>query len=441
MTKKEITAIIIILIIAVFRFLFFSSPKPDYENFVGKNVTFEGFVYEDPDIRFNSKHLYVRLKNTKINILIFARRSEDVSYGDNVIVRGVLSSPSNFTTESGKEFNYKKYLADQDVYFIIKNPEIEVTSSSGGSFIKKTLFSFKNYFLKNINRVISTPQSDLAGGLLMGVKGGFDEDLRQSFINTGTIHIVALSGYNVSIVALNIMKVFNLVFSNVLSTILGIFSIILFIVMTGASSTAIRAGIMATIMLIGRISGRNYFAFRSLVIAGILMVAYDFRILTDMSFELSFLATAGVLLITPKVINWFKFLPMRWGIREMVSSTIGASIAVLPLLLYLTGVLSLVSLPANFMILLFIPTTMLLVFITGVLGFFSLFLSIPFGYISNLFLSYILVVIKFFDELPLSSVNIFYFPIWLLIISYIIMIWWVLKNKKVKLKQNKYESK
>lgn len=200
--------------------------------------------------------------------------------------------------------------------------------------------------------------------------------------------------------------------------------------MTGASSTAIRAGIMATIMLLGKMTGRKYDAGRALVIAALLMIAYDPRVLVDMSFQLSFIATGGVLFVTAKVLNWFKFLPLRFGIRENMATTVAATIAVLPILLYLTGIFSIVSIPANILILLFIPAAMLLIFITGMIGFISPLLSIAFGYVSYLLLLYILSVIHFFGTLSFASMTIQSFPLLLTIIIYAFLLWWVFGNEK-----------
>jgi len=428
LNKKEISLIIALMIIALVRFFFFIPKAPDYSSVVGKSVELTGVVSEDPDIRLKNKHLNIQIDGKDVNILVFVGRDEEVSYGDEVKVKGILEVPENFTTNAGKEFNYKRYLANKDIYYLIKNADIKVISNGHGSRVKSLLYKLRNSFIKNINKVIPMPESDLANGLILGVRGGFDEDTQQEFINTGTIHIIALSGYNVSIVANSVMKVFNLILSTTLSIVLGVIVILLFIIMTGASSTAIRAGIMATIMLLGKMTERKYIAGRALVVAGLVMVAYDPRIFVDMSFQLSFVATFGVLYVTPKIFGWFKFVPIRFGFREMVASTVAATISVLPILLNLTGVLSLVSLPANFLILLIIPTVMLLIFITGAFGFILPILGVVFGYISYLFLLYMLSVIHFFGSLSFASVSIQSFPLLLTIIIYGFLLWWVFKK-------------
>lgn len=429
MSKKEIILIFILLIISLVRFLFFIPSKPNYNEIIGKDVVFEGRVVDVPDIRSYNQRIVIKPDKKDTNILILISKDIDIFYGDKVIVSGKLESPENFITNVGKEFNYDRYLSNKDIYFIIKNADIKIISHNNKINIIGVLFKIRNSFMKNISNVISSPKSDLANGLILGARGGFDNEIKNEFINTGTIHIVALSGYNITIVAESIMKVFGLVLSETLSIFLGIFIIILFILMTGGTSTAIRAGIMAFIMLFGRMTGRNYDAGRALVIAGFLMITYDLRVITDISFQLSFLATGGVLFITPKVISFFRFITIRFKFRELIATTLSATIAVLPLLLYSTGVFSLVSLPVNILILPFIPITMLFSFIVGIIGFISPTLSLPFVFIADLLLSYILFIIHFFASLPFANLNIKSFPLIVTILLYIVLLFWTFHKK------------
>lgn len=430
MSRRDIIIIFILLIVAGLRFVFFMPAKPKLDDFVGREVSFRGFVDNDPDVRVRSKYLNVKILNQKAKILVMTGREVDVSYGDEVSVQGELRKPENFITSQGKEFNYIRYLANQDIYFLIRNPKLDVLSRGNGSKTKEILFKLKNIFARNINRVISPPESDLALGLLLGARGGFDEDMKTDLIETGTIHIVALSGYNVSLVAEGIMKTFSFVFSQTVSILFGIVVVFLFIIMTGVTATSVRAGLMAFIMLLGRMTGRKYLAGRALVVAGLLMIAYDPRVISDMSFQLSFLATGGVLFVTPKTIGWLKFLPMRFGIREMIATTIAATISVFPLLLYETGVFSVVSIFTNALILLSIPYAMLFVFLTGVLGFVNVFLSIPFALFSYFILYYILYIIKFFGSFDFASITIQAFPVSVTILIYAFLLWWIFKKKK-----------
>ncbi len=429
LSKKEISIVIILVAVAVVRFYFFLPKPPAYNNAVGKSVSVEGLVIAAPDIRLNNQRLTINPKNQEANILAVIPKSTEVSYGDMVKVTGLLETPDNFVTSSGKEFNYERYLANQDIYFIINNADIEIISHRHGSTIQSWLYKLRDAFMRNVGQVISPPESNLADGLILGARGGFDAKMRDEFISTGTIHIIALSGYNVTIVAEGTMKILGLIFAQTVGIMFGIIIIILFILLAGASSTAIRAGIMAVIVLFARLTGRTYDAGRALVIAALLMIAYDPRVLTDISFQLSFIATFGVLFITPKVIGWVKFLPIKFGFREVVATTIAATIAVLPILLYSTGILSLVSLPANILILPFIPITMFMSFLVGIFGFISPLVALPFAYIAHLLLLYILSIIHFFASLPFASITIQSFPLIITIVLYGLLLWWVFKKQ------------
>lgn len=428
MSKKEIILICILIIIAIVRFFFFIPQAPDYDIFLNKKVSVEGIINDIPDIRVKNARVTITLTGKDENMLVILPRNSEVTYGDKIKVKGVLEKPENFIASSGKEFNYERYLANRDIYYIINNAEIEIISHNNGNKIKTILFKFRDLFLENINQVISPPYSDLASGLLLGTKGNLDKTTQAEFVSTGTIHITALSGYNVTIVASSIIKFFGLFVSVTFSIVLGIIFILLFIIMAGGGATVVRAGIMAFIALLAKITNRNYQAGRALVIAGILMIAYDPRVITDMSFQLSFLATAGILFIPVKIIRWVRWIPSRFQLRENAAITISATIAVLPTLLYSTGVLSFVSLPANLLVLPVIPITMLFSFLSGIIGFISPILSLPFGYISEFLLSYILTIIHLIATLPFASTSIQSFPIILTILLYILIIWWVRKK-------------
>lgn len=431
MRTREIIIVIILLSIALIRFLYFiPTPPSGYFDSVGKTVEFEGLMIDAPDVRTSNQRLTVNPKGTDINILVVASNDTEIEYGDEIYVKGKLETPENFMTDTGREFNYERYLSNRDIYFIVQYASVDVLSRDNGNAIKKYLFKIRNLFLKNINRAIQSPGSDLAGGLLLGTKGDFDDNTRDEFVTTGTIHIIALSGYNVSIVANSIMKIFNQILAHSVSLGLGIFTIILFVVMAGAGASAVRAGVMACIALLGRMHGREYDAGRALVVAGLVMFAYNPRVITDISFQLSFIATFGILYITPIVARWVFWIPSRFGIREIAATTIAAQIAVLPLLLYSTGILSLVSFPANILILPFIPVTMLFSFVTGLIGFISSGMSVIFGYLANFSLVYILKVIHIFALVPFASVIIHNFPAWITILSYIFILFWVFRAKK-----------
>ena len=414
--------------LGILRFQMVDVPAPNFfESQIDQKASFSGEIVDEPSIGENNQKLTIETQNkgNETKILVSTNLGEDYKYGDQINFDGKLERPGNFITDQGKEFDYVNYLRKDGIYYTMSYPKIEIVSHGNGNFVKNTLFYAKEKFLDKMNLAIREPESLLMGGLILGEKSSFNESLRQSFVNTGTIHIVALSGYNVTIVAEWIMKIFS--FSSLPKNFgigAGIVTILLFVLMTGGSSTAVRAGIMATLALFARVIGRNYDIARALIIAGVIMILINpFILVFDVSFQLSFVATVAVIFFAPKIEKYFLWVTSRFKLRDIISVTCAAYIFVLPFILYKMGNLSLVALPANALILPFIPFTMILGFLTGFAGIVSYFLSIPLGLISQLFLHYELTIISFFSNIPFAALSIPNFPFILTLLIYIFFVY------------------
>jgi len=396
-----------------------------FETQVGQKVSLFGEIIGEPDVRESNQKLDVLVQSgkDKTEILISTDFNQDFKYGDEISFSGNLAKPENFITDQGKEFDYINYLKKDGILYVMNYPKIQIVSSGNGFWLKSFLFSVKDKFVEKINFLTPSPENLLMNGLILGEKSAFDQVLRQAFVNTGTIHIVALSGYNVTIVAEWIMKLFSFLPVN-LGIYMGILAILLFIIMTGGSSTAIRAGVMAVLMLIARVTGRNYDVARALILAGVSMVLFNpFILVFDVSFQLSFIATVAVIFFTPKIEKYFLWVTTKFGLRDIVSVTSAAYIFVMPFILYKMGNLSLVALPANVLILPFIPFTMMLGFLSGIFSFIWYFLAVPFGWVSYFFLHYELAVVKFFSNLPFASFTIPDFPLFFTILIYLYFVY------------------
>ena len=419
----------------IFRFHMVDTPNPVvFESQVEQKVSFFGEIIDEPSIGEDNQKLTVIVKPIKttdtlfamaesvsVGILLSTSLENDYKYGDEINFTGILKKPENFITDQGKEFDYVNYLRKDGILYVISYPKIEIISRGNGNFIKSFLFLAKEKFLEKINFAISAPENLLMGGLILGEKSSFNLELRESFVNTGTIHIVALSGYNVTIVAEWIMKLFTHTpyAPKNFGIGAGVFAVILFIIMTGGNSTAIRAGIMAILTLIARATGRNYDVARALILAGVFMIILNpFLLAYDVSFQLSFLATFAVIFLAPRIEKYFMWITKSFGLRDIISVTCAAYIFVFPFILYKMGNFSLVALPANFLILPFIPFTMMLGFLTGFLGLVHYVFATPAGFLAYLFLHYELGVISFFSRLPFAAFTFPNFPFWLTLTIY-----------------------
>lgn len=397
----------------------------DLDDSLNQKVSLNAKIVSDIEVRDLDTRFIVKVLDKKSKILVKTESKSDFNYGDIVLVEGELLKPQNFITDNGKEFDYVNYLKKDKVLYTLKVDKIKILESNQGNLIKSFLFKFKNKFLDYINTLIFPYESTLLGGLILGEKSSFPENLREDFIKTGTIHIVALSGYNVTIISEWFMKL--LYFLPALFAFYGgILVIILFVIMTGGEATAVRAGIMAILVLVARNLGRPYDVLRAILITIVLMLLFNpYLLYFDVSFQLSFISTIAVIFLTPRIEKYFQFITPHFNLRDIVSVTFSAYIFVLPFVLYKMGNLSLVALPANILVLPFIPITMLLGFLSGVFAFVSFYLALPFAYITHLFLYYELSIIKLFASLPFSSFIIPNFPLILTILIYLYFIYFL----------------
>ena len=149
----------------------------------------------------------------------------------------------------------------------------------------------------------------------------------------------------------------------------------------------------------------------------------------DISFQLSFLATYGLIVLSPKIEQWLHFLPKFLAFRDSAVATISAQIMVLPLIVYSIGELSLISPVVNVMVLFAVPVAMLTGFITALLGLLISFLAPVFGFVTSYLLNYQLWVVEVFANLPFSHLTIPPFH-WIITLGlYGCIFWWIRKIK------------
>jgi competence protein ComEC len=152
------------------------------------------------------------------------------------------------------------------------------------------------------------------------------------------------------------------------------------------------------------------------------MVLVNPKILVfDVSFQLSFMATLGLIYLAPRLEQYFGWLPSRWQFREFATATIATQLFVLPILLSVMGDVSLVALPVNLLVLGIIPITMLAGFITGIVGFLGTAVSLPFGLITTALLSYQLAVVDLFSAFPFAVASLDTFPAWAAMLCYVVL--------------------
>ncbi len=286
--------------------------QKNFNQYIGASAIVSGVVADDPDRRDTSLH--VTLDVEKINgkelpaseqgtMLAILPRDTSLAYGDHVEVRGLVVAPKTFETNNGREFDYPGYLRAHGISALVQHASLQKVSVGSWS-LQKFLFSLKHSFEHALETVMLEPHASLMNGILLGERSGIPSDLMQAFITSGLVHVVALSGYNITIVSEGVLRVLSFL-PRAMSASLGGVMMLLFALMTGGGSTTIRACIMALIAILARYFHRPTIAMRSLAVAAAVMAIWNpLVLLYDPSFILSVLATLGLIMLSPWVERW-----------------------------------------------------------------------------------------------------------------------------------------
>lgn len=386
-------------------------------------VSFEGVVVREPDTRESFVNIVVATESVAGDVLVRAPRYIDVSYNDTVAVVGEIAPVKNFATDNDRVFNYRGYLAKDSVYYVVSFPEVRVIREAP-SLVGSLLF-VKETFVTTLQQHLMEPYAALAAGITVGERRSLGEALTDAFRDTGLIHIVVLSGYNITIVILFVSALLMFLPPR-LRFAAAILSIVAFTLVVGASATVVRAALMGSIAALGTLTGRVYDALHALVVSALAMLVWNPYLLAyDPSFQLSFIATVGLLVGVPLLSPYLSFVPDTFHLRDIVAATVATQVAVLPLLAYMIGEVSLVALLVNALVLPVIPITMLFVFLLGVFGFVPLIAQVV-ALISSLLLAYVVAVVEFFASLPVVTMKLPEFSLGVLLGTYVGLIVFVI---------------
>ncbi len=380
-----------------------------------------GIVVSEPESRDKDTR-YTVLTDTGEKVLVTDEIFSKVAYGDEVKWVG--------TPKTLKPSSYASYLAKDDIFHTHERAKIEIISSDNGNSIKSALIKVKGFLTGRIKSILPEPEASLLSGLIVSGKQALPKDVLESFKDAGVVHMVVLSGYNITIIAEFLLIVFAF-FGSRVSGFIALGGVVLFTIMSGAPATVVRGAIMVSFLLLGRLMKRPGSPQRILLFTAVLMLIHNPKILLyDPSFQLSFLAVLGLIYGAPIIQDKLAKLALpahgregnsrsiSSGLLELISTTLATQLFVLPLLLYSMGNFSLVFLFANLLILPILPVVMLIGFVGTLLSLVFGVLSMPINFVTHLLLAYILKVANFFGNLPFSSLEIENFPLWGSLVMY-----------------------
>ena len=365
-------------------------------NLAGQTVTLAGFVAAEPDIRLSDQRLIVNVSDPPGRVYLKIPLYPRYAYGDRVKITCRLRRPEAMATDNGRVFRYDMYLARLGVFALCENPVIAKIGGGEGSRARAEILRAKALVAGKVELLWSEPHASFMAGLLYGYRGGLGS-LQEQFNLTGVTHIVAVSGYNITIIATILISLCTYLYiPRQRAFWFVVAGIVLFVAFTGASASVVRAGIMGIIALLGRQLGRPSRSGNVLVLAAAVMVAHNPFVLLSL----------GLVYINPLIKNRFLAVPGMSGLNETLTSTLSAIIATCPLILYQFGRLSLVAPVVNILILWLIPWLMLLGAAAVAVSFFSGFLGQIAAGIAWVGLEYIIVVVRWFAAWPWASISV-----------------------------------
>ena len=392
-----------------------------------------GTLSEPPDYRDTYTNLRIAVQKVDTGdselpvhglILVRVTNNQIFHYGDALRFRGKLKTPP-----TNEDFSYQDYLAAQNIYSYVTNAEVTVLPEKGGNPIIAALYAFKDKSLENIYRMFPDPESSLLAGILLGVDTGLTKELQQAFKNTGTAHIIAISGFNISIIAGIFFAFFARFLGDRRGAIVAIVGIVLYTFIVGADAAVVRAAVMGSLALFAKQVGRRQTALNTLLVVAAAMCVWNPLYVWDVGFQLSFFATLGLILYATPFSQFanqiiVKYFPASAAEKiaelfsEFVLLTLAAQLTTIPIMAYHFQRISLVSFIANPFILPAQPAVMILGGLSVLLSHAWFVAGQIAAWVTWPFVVYTIRMVELFDRVPHGTLFLGDVSIWFTIFFY-----------------------
>ncbi len=383
----------------------------------GRTYTLTGLLIAPPDARDSYTNLRLAVESIRprdgimhqavSGILLVRVKPDDTwRYGDRLVVTGKIETPPE-----AEGFSYRDYLARRGVYSLISFGEAAVMERGGGNPLLAGIYALRGRAHETLHRLYPDPAASLLAGILLGLDNGLPAELQQAFRDTGTAHIIAISGFNITILSAVVLSALGRLFGRRAGGWLAGLAIGAYTILVGADPAVVRAAIMGLGAILLRDARRPGAALNMLALTAALMALANPGVLGDAGFQLSFAATLGLVRFSDPLARGFGRAASRYlristvqritpVVTDAVLLSLAAQIATLPVSLVHFGRISLSSLLVNPLILPVQPAVMILGGISLVAG----LAWPPLGELMALpvypFVAYTLRLVEIFGALP-----------------------------------------
>lgn len=397
-----------------------------------------GNVIEPPEQRDRTMHIRlavtrVRAENVWHDVtglaLVQAPRETDARYGDQLQLFAEPQTPPVLD-----DFSYKDYLARQGIHSLVRfYGNVRILARDQGNPFFAALYDFRDRAHRTLITIFPEPAASLLAGILLGIEAGIPRDVRDAFSATNTAHIIAISGFNISIIAGILLQLARRIVGAKRATFIVIGGLAIYTLLVGASASVVRAAIMGALTVIALHVNRPNAASNALALAALVMLAHNPLALFDVGFQLSFLATLGLILYVTPLSAWFENFFARLTSNERAQQIVGvlndsfivtlaAQITTTPLIVFTFHRLSIVGLLANFIILPAQPPVMILGGIATLVAMIAQPIGQVIAWLAWAFLQFTIGVVQFTASLPFASIDVGRFDILILVAYYALLL-------------------
>jgi competence protein ComEC len=389
-------------------------------------VTVQGIVVAEPERRARDTRLRVKAEALILDdeppldvhgrLLVYAPVYTAARYGDRLLIQGRMVTPPVF-----EDFSYRDYLARRGIYALVQRANVTLLASHQANPVLDLILRFKTYAYDVLASLLPDPEGALLAGILLGIETGIPEEVQRAFSATGTSHIIAISGFNLTIVAGIFAATARRLVNRRWETLVALTGVWLYVVLVGTSAAVLRAGVMASLVVVAQHEQRKVHGPTSLAAAVLFLSLLDPAVLWDVGFQLSFAATLGMMLYVQPLAAGMERVLARWttpqhaekavaALSDVLIVTAAVQVTTLGIMVYHFRKLSLITLPANLLVLpiqLFVMASGGLALLTGMVW---RPLGAPFAWIAWVFLTLTIRPLQWLSrltrvEIPLGDVT------------------------------------
>jgi competence protein ComEC len=386
----------------------------------GDPVRLHAVITDEPDDRASSRLYRLNVQESFSDglwrpdsggVLMRASIFPKYEYGDLIEVRGKLETPPAFD-----DFDYRDYLFRRGVDSVASYPKVRVLDHGQGNPLRSTLIDIRTSLTDALSGVLPDPEATLATGILFGARSHIPRDLNDDMQATGTSHLVAVSGQNVVLVAAFVIGALAWAVGRRRAAWTALVAVVLYALLVGGQPSVVRAAIMGSLYVLAIALGRQNTAAITIALAAAVMTALDPQIVHDVSFQLSFAATVGLIALTPHLTAAFQQVvarapsvadfPATRMLLDVATMTLAATAFTLPIIAINFHRVSVTAPLAN---LFAIPAFVAVAATSALAAVLALILPVDASFLSWLAwppAAYLIAVIRLFAGLPIASIDI-----------------------------------